>query len=384
MMVVYRVKRLFINKRIRPYLITYLIVLCISIPFAAGVTVNGESGSLPVIIITALVGAFLLSIPVWGVQTVFFVTRRLMRKQKGKVAPVEACEACKEKEQEDAPYRDSLTAENLAMKVSDRKEQKEAELAAMAEKQRKEQDAARHRALALSQETIERNRLRAQALETEQKAKEEKAISLRKAETAAFSGNELLCDAIQFTASHIRITRTSLAKYYPNLDSREIEALLQRLIQCGAAQTSADAETYLCLLEPEAAQRLIERLQEPAHAESTALPQMDGHTFEHYCAGLLSKNGFVNVEVTQASGDYGIDVLAEKDDITYAIQCKYYSDKVGNHAVQEAFSGKEYYDRMVAAVMTNSTFTAAAVETAKETHVLLWDGSMLAKMAENK
>lgn len=74
-------------------------------------------------------------------------------------------------------------------------------------------------------------------------------------------------------------------------------------------------------------------------------------------------------------------MLAEKDGITYAIQCKYYTDKVGNHAVQEAFAGKEYYDRMVAVVMTNSTFTQAAIETADQTHVLLWDGSKLAELA---
>ena len=107
---------------------------------------------------------------------------------------------------------------------------------------------------------------------------------------------------------------------------------------------------------------------------------MDGHTFEYFCADLLRRNGFINVEVTQASGDYGIDVLAEKDDVTYAIQCKCYSGNVGNHAVQEAQSGATFYNRMVPVVMTNSCFTAAAKETAKRTHVLLWDRAKLLQM----
>uniref|UniRef100_UPI003AB971B9 restriction endonuclease n=1 Tax=Ruthenibacterium lactatiformans TaxID=1550024 RepID=UPI003AB971B9 len=109
---------------------------------------------------------------------------------------------------------------------------------------------------------------------------------------------------------------------------------------------------------------------------------MEGHQFEYFCADLLRKNGFEDVEVTQASGDYGIDVLAEKDDITYAIQCKCYSDNIGNHAVQEAHSGASYYGRMVAVVMTNRYFTTAAKETAKRIHVLLWDRDKIIEMMQ--
>ena len=111
-----------------------------------------------------------------------------------------------------------------------------------------------------------------------------------------------------------------------------------------------------------------------------AVDAMDGHEFEYFCAERLKENGFVNVEVTQASGDFGVDVLAEKDGVTYAVQCKCYSDKVGNHAVQEATSGAQYYHRMVAVVLTNSTFTPAAIETAQKTNVLLWDREKLKEM----
>lgn len=102
-----------------------------------------------------------------------------------------------------------------------------------------------------------------------------------------------------------------------------------------------------------------------------------GLDFERFSVELLSKNGFKNVKQTQGSGDYGIDVLAEKDGITYAIQCKCYSSTVGNKAIQEAYSGKDFYKCMVAVVFTNNYFTKAAVETAKQNNVLLWDRDKL-------
>jgi restriction system protein len=109
---------------------------------------------------------------------------------------------------------------------------------------------------------------------------------------------------------------------------------------------------------------------------------MEGHDFERFCAELLKKHGFLEVEVTKGSGDYGIDILAEKDGVTYAIQCKCYAAPVGVKAVQEAYAGRDYYDRMVGAVLTNQYFTAPAVEAAKKLKILLWDRGYLESMME--
>ena len=109
---------------------------------------------------------------------------------------------------------------------------------------------------------------------------------------------------------------------------------------------------------------------------------MEGFDFEYYCADLLELNGFYDVKVTQSSGDYGIDILAEKDGVTYAIQCKRYSGPVGIKAVQEAYSGRDYYDRMVGCVLTNQYFTKAAVDAAKKLKILLWDRDYLESMEE--
>jgi len=93
----------------------------------------------------------------------------------------------------------------------------------------------------------------------------------------------------------------------------------------------------------------------------------------------LKKNGFTSVEVTSGSGDFGVDILAEKDNITYAIQCKCYSQNIGNTAVQEIFSGKDFYKRHIGAVMTNQYFTKAAKETAERTGIVLWDRNQIEK-----
>lgn len=109
---------------------------------------------------------------------------------------------------------------------------------------------------------------------------------------------------------------------------------------------------------------------------------MEGHEFEYFCADLLKQKGFVDVEVTKGSGDYGVDILAEKEGVTYAIQCKRYHAPVGVKAIQEAYAGRDYYDRMVGAVMTNQYFTAPAVEAAGKLKILLWDGGYLESMME--
>lgn len=110
---------------------------------------------------------------------------------------------------------------------------------------------------------------------------------------------------------------------------------------------------------------------------------MEGHEFEYYCAKLLRQAGFLEVEVTRGSGDYGVDILAEREGVTYAVQCKRYDGPVGVKAVQEAYAGRDFYDRMVGVVMTNQYFTKPAVEVARKLKILLWDRGYLESMAED-
>lgn len=107
---------------------------------------------------------------------------------------------------------------------------------------------------------------------------------------------------------------------------------------------------------------------------------MEGHEFEHFIAALLRNLGYESVEVTPGSGDQGVDVLAEKDSVRYAIQCKCYSSDLGNGPVQEVNTGKVIYQCHVGVVVTNRYFTQGAKDAAKATGILLWDRDRLQKM----
>ena len=89
---------------------------------------------------------------------------------------------------------------------------------------------------------------------------------------------------------------------------------------------------------------------------------MDGHDYEYCCAELLRRKGFSKVSVTRGSGDQGIDIIAYANKKKFGIQCKFYSNPVGNSAVQEAYTGAKFYGCNVAAVMTNNGFTESAME----------------------
>lgn len=110
---------------------------------------------------------------------------------------------------------------------------------------------------------------------------------------------------------------------------------------------------------------------------------LSGIEFEKYMSKLLPKLGYKNVKLTPASNDYGIDLIAEKDDVKFAIQCKHYKGKVSNSSIQEANSGKQYYHCHVGVVVTNSYFTYNAKELAKNNGIILWDRKKLIEMLKD-
>ncbi|SFU74157.1 restriction endonuclease [Butyrivibrio sp. INlla21] len=114
------------------------------------------------------------------------------------------------------------------------------------------------------------------------------------------------------------------------------------------------------------------------------MDEMEGHDFEYYCADLLKANGFAEAVVTKGSGDFGADILAEKDGITYAVQCKCYDKPIGVKAVQEVYAGRDYYGKMVGVVMTNQYFTQPAVDLAQKLNIMLWDRGYLDSMDKDK
>ena len=118
---------------------------------------------------------------------------------------------------------------------------------------------------------------------------------------------------------------------------------------------------------------IVFRLFRKRPQEPELIDELDGHDFEDYCASLLKTNHFKDVHVTKGSGDFGLDILAERDGVTYGIQCKRYDKPIGVSAIQQAYAGRDYYGRMVGAVMTNQYFTDAAVKMAQALNIMLWD-----------
>lgn len=112
-----------------------------------------------------------------------------------------------------------------------------------------------------------------------------------------------------------------------------------------------------------------------ATAASVSLPDEteapdDGIAYERFCAGRLREAGW-NARATQASGDQGADIVAERDGLRLVVQCKRYGKPVGNAAVQEIAAAMRYWSGDRAAVVSNAGFTPSARKLAGATGVML-------------
>ncbi len=109
------------------------------------------------------------------------------------------------------------------------------------------------------------------------------------------------------------------------------------------------------------------------------LDRMDGIAFERFLEALFRRLGYES-EATQASGDYGVDVLLNKKGRRIAVQAKHYSSPVSLQAVQEVHAGIPHYKAQEGWVITNSAFTKAARELAASTGVRLMDDAALRRV----
>lgn len=105
---------------------------------------------------------------------------------------------------------------------------------------------------------------------------------------------------------------------------------------------------------------------------------MTGEEFEEYVTELLRSRGY-KTRMTPRSGDYGVDIIASKDGIKTAVQIKRYSKKLDQKPIREAVTGMaiRQYGCTKAMVVTNSTFTKAAVFLAAESSCELVDREKL-------
>jgi restriction system protein len=103
------------------------------------------------------------------------------------------------------------------------------------------------------------------------------------------------------------------------------------------------------------------------------IDKFSGGQFENYLEILFRNDGYKVTAVGSAKGDYGADLILEKDGKRTAVQAKCWHYTVGEKAVQEVVSSKAIYNCQEAMVVTNRWFSFQAQHLAKVNGVILWN-----------
>lgn len=113
------------------------------------------------------------------------------------------------------------------------------------------------------------------------------------------------------------------------------------------------------------------------------IDSLDGLSFEEFLYYSF-KSRRIKVEKTKSSRDYGADLIIYLDGYKIVIQSKlYYNHNVGNSAIQEVASARNYYNADGGIVITNSYFTKSAIILAEKTNVKLIDRKNLCEFLKN-
>ena len=120
---------------------------------------------------------------------------------------------------------------------------------------------------------------------------------------------------------------------------------------------------------------------------NTGLNQIDTlspYEFEEWVARFLRMCGY-NAYATKKSGDFGADVLAEKDNIKIAIQVKkFINSPIGIRSVQEVSSAMDYYDATEGWVISTARYCSnPAKELASKRDIKLYCKNDLAIMFDD-
>jgi Holliday junction resolvasome RuvABC ATP-dependent DNA helicase subunit len=165
-----------------------------------------------------------------------------------------------------------------------------------------------------------------------------------------------------------------------NGNPRQAEILVRQLSKTGAGTiTERDAEEVLAALG-------LVNVTTGAPVQSKNLNNLSGVDFEEFVTQLLRAMGF-HTQMTKASGDGGIDIVANLDKPIiggrYLFQCK----RLGPDSLVGAPTVREFYGAVTAdrkarkgILITNSGFSVQAKEFAGEVGIELIDGQKLANL----
>lgn len=108
---------------------------------------------------------------------------------------------------------------------------------------------------------------------------------------------------------------------------------------------------------------------------------MKGTEFEHFVANLLRSQGY-QVQNIGGMEDFGVDLIATRNQLKFAIQIKRWNREVDMSAIRAIVAGKSHFRCNKAVVITNNYFSRRAKSLAKSNDCLLIDRDKLAKQIQ--
>jgi len=125
-------------------------------------------------------------------------------------------------------------------------------------------------------------------------------------------------------------------------------------------------------------QFMFRRLRRKKFLESGlgVVDKMSGTEFEEFLLVHFKQLGY-KVRLTPVTGDYGADLVLEKEGITTVVQAKRWGQKVGIDAVQQILGAMGYYKASKAIVITNSYCSENAHVLANSNNIDIWNRDTL-------
>lgn len=122
----------------------------------------------------------------------------------------------------------------------------------------------------------------------------------------------------------------------------------------------------------------IPKLKEARLGITNNFSNLSPYEFEHFVAKLLREIGYTTT-VTQKTGDYGVDIIAKKDNNTIAVQCKRFKEGnlVSNRDIQRILGAMHSINANKCIFVTTSKFTKQAIQQARGCSIELWDKEIL-------
>ena len=120
------------------------------------------------------------------------------------------------------------------------------------------------------------------------------------------------------------------------------------------------------------------------------LDDLSGFEFEELMMDVFRNLGYGNVRNPGRTGDKGRDIIMEKEaggeEVTYVVECKNLSSRVGRPIIQKLDSATntlENGNKTRGMVVTTNTFSEQAKEYADKVDVELWDGNKIREIADD-